>query len=352
MIRAMASNTAASVPASSTRRPVAVVTETLDTRCAEWLGERCEVVWARLDADGAEDRVPLEEVLPEAEALIVRTYTRVDAALLAGAPKLRVVGRAGVGLDNVDLAACRARGVPVVYTPDANTQAVVEYVLGLMLDWARPRDTGAMREPIEAERFHQLRKTQVGRQLSDLTLGVLGLGRIGTKLGRVAATLGMKVLACDLLADTEAGRAELTRRAQCPGASPIELVDHDTLYRHGDIVSVHVDGRASNRGLIDASVTARLKPDVLLINAARGMLVDNAALADFARSNPDARLVLDVHDPEPPPAPPGYPLWGLDNVTLMPHLASRTDTALENMSWVVRDIAAVLADDPPRYPAW
>ncbi len=310
--------------------PRVVITETLDTLCAQWLEKRAELIWCPL-----EDESRLRTALADAEGLIVRTYTQVNDALLDLAPKLKVVGRAGVGLDNIDLEACRRRGVRVVYTPDANTQAVVDYVLGLMLDVLRPWT--AMPAGITPEAFHALRKSEVGLQLDQLTLGILGLGRIGKKLARVASTLGMKVLACDLLPEASLRAAVDT---------PFDYVDQATLFRESHIVTVHVDGRPENRHLLNRRSLADLREDSVLINAARGMLVDAQALADWARAHPQARVLLDVHEPEPPTA--DYPLWNISNVTLLPHLASRTPTALENMSWVVRDIWRVLEGEQPQ----
>lgn len=313
-----------------------VITETLDPTCADWLAQRCEVVWCEADEPGHD----LESLLPEAEALVVRTYTIVDAALLDRAPKLRVVGRAGVGLDNIDVAACRARGVEVVYTPDANTQAVVEYVIGLMLDWARPRTD--LPADADGAAFHALRKSETGKQLDQLTLGILGFGRIGKRLGRAAHALGIPLKVCDLLPE-----AELRRAVEFP----FEFVDHAALYAGSDIVSIHVDGRPENLRMIDAEALSHLKDDALLINAARGMLVDHAALADWALSHPEAHAILDVLDPEPPPPADEFPVRHLPNVRVLPHLASRTHEALQNMSWVVRDVAAVLAGQTPQCPA-
>lgn len=315
--------------------PTVLITETLDPGPARWLEQHARVVWC------AHDHADLPRHLAQADALVVRTYTLVNDALLDKAPRVRVVGRAGVGLDNIDLEACRRRGVRVVSTPDANTQAVVEYVLGLMLDDLRPRCTLA--GPVDAATFHRLRKEQVGRQLDELTLGVLGLGRIGKRLGRVAHALGMKVLANDLLPEAELRAAV---------GYPFEYVDKPTLYARSDILTIHVDGRPENRRLIDAAALARLKPGCLLINAARGMLIDNAALAAWARSaaGRGGRAILDVHEPEPMPS--DYPLYNLPNVRLLPHLASRTGRALENMSWVVRDVVAVLEGKDPQYPAF
>ena len=319
--------------------PLVIITETLDAEAAAWLGQRARVLWCPHDRG-----VELDHHLAEAQALVVRTYTQVNEDLLARAPQLRVVGRAGVGLDNIDLPACRRRGVAVVYTPDANTQAVVEYVLGLMLDALRPR---AAFEPAPgaagAELFHEMRREHVGVQLDELTLGILGFGRIGQRLGRVAHALGMTLLVNDLKPEAELRAA---------AGYPFRCVDKPALYAQSDILSIHVDGRPENRGLIGAQALSELRPNCLLINAARGMLVDNAALAAWARGaeGRGGRVILDVHEPEPPPA--DYPFYGQANVRLLPHLASRTHRALRNMSWVVRDVAAVLAGAAPQYPAF
>ncbi|MGB0769075.1 MAG: NAD(P)-dependent oxidoreductase, partial [Phycisphaeraceae bacterium] len=313
--------------------PKCVITETLDPNCADWLAERCEIVWH------AQDAPDLDAQLADADALVVRTYTQVDQALLDRAPNVKVIGRAGVGLDNFDLPACEKRGVRVVYTPDANTQAVVEYVFGLILDHYRPRTTLA--HGTTAQDFHQLRKTEVGVELADLTLGILGMGRIGKRIATAAHAMGINVLGCDLL-------DEPTLRKAIPNV-PFDCVDHETLYENSDILTVHTDGRPTNRHLIDADALSRLRDDALFINAARGMLVDHAALAEWLKTNPNAAAILDVHDPEPPAE--DHPLYALGNARLLPHLASRTDTALKNMSWVVRDVAAVLEGREPTYPA-
>ena len=311
-----------------------LITERLDEECAAWLGERAEVVWVPHD-----DAAAMGRELPTADGMVVRTYTQVDSAMLSQAPKLKVVGRAGVGLDNFDLPACAAAGVKVVYTPDANTQAVVEYVTGLMLDHVRPRT--ALPSGADAEVFHGMRKTEVGVQLNEMTLGILGFGRIGKRLGKVAHAIGMNLRVCDLLPEAELRKAV---------DYPFDFISHEALYAGSDVLSIHVDGRPENRGLIDAAALSAMRDSALLINAARGMLVDHTALASWAAERPGVKALLDVHDPEPPAA--DSPLHGLSNVTLLPHLASRTGTALKNMSWVVRDVAAVLADETPTFPAY
>jgi D-3-phosphoglycerate dehydrogenase len=312
-----------------------VLTEHLDEACADWIAERTDLVRCKLDDDAA-----LRHELADADALIVRTYTQVNDALLDQAPKVRVVARAGVGLDNVDLDACRRRNIRVVYTPDANTQAVVEYVWALIFDRFRPRNP--MIGVTDAATFHKHRAEQVGRQVDELTLGILGVGRIGRRMAQVAAAFGVNVICNDLLTPEQ---------LNLPAGQPGRFVDKQTLWAESDILTIHVDGRAGNRHLINTAVLDQLKPSCLLINAARGMLVDAGALAKWAKrvEAHGGGAVLDVHDPEPPT--PEYPLWDLTNVKLLAHLASRTHTAMANMSWVVYDVMAVLEGREPKYPA-
>jgi phosphoglycerate dehydrogenase-like enzyme len=313
-------------------RPTVLIAERLAQAPAQWLGERAALIWAQ------NDPATLQEHLPEADALIVRTYTTVTAELLDQAPKLKVVGRAGVGLDNVDLQACRERGIQVVYTPDANTQAVVEYVFALMFDALRPRV--GLDGPTSPEQFHALRKANVGKQIEELTLGIVGFGRIGRRVGEVAYALGMNLTVCDLLPESQVRKAV---------RFPFEYLDHESLYAHSDIVTLHVDGRASNRGLIDAQALARFRDNAMLVNTSRGFVIDSEALAQWAKEHPEGQAILDVHEPEPPPE--DYPLWNLPNVRLMPHLAARTHRAMANMSWVVHDVVAVLEGRRPENPA-
>ncbi|RMH25933.1 MAG: 3-phosphoglycerate dehydrogenase, partial [Planctomycetota bacterium] len=299
-------------------RPVVAITEPLDEDAAAWLADRCEVVLAPCGDDGA-----LGAALERADALIVRTYTRVDAALLARAPRLRVVGRAGVGLDNIDLRACRTRGVEVVHTPGANTAAVVEFVWSAVFASVRPIDP--LERALPADAWRARRDTGLApRELAGLTLGVLGLGRIGSAVARVGGTLMGRVIYHDLR------EIPATQRA---GA---EAVSRDGLLAESDILTVHVDGRASNRGLIGAGACARLRPEVIFINTSRGFVVDRPALAAFLRANPEARALLDVHDPEP--IPPGDPLWGLPNARLTAHVAAATVPAKRAMSRVVERV--------------
>ncbi|MEC9373832.1 MAG: NAD(P)-dependent oxidoreductase [Planctomycetota bacterium] len=302
--------------------PLVVVTEPIDAECEAWLRERCEVVECAVEDGG------FEGLLARAEGLIVRTYTVVDEGLLKRAARLRVVGRAGVGIDNIDAAACRRRGIAVVNTPEANADAVAEFVWACVFDAMRPRLF--LDRALSAERWHRVREELIAeRQLSDLTLGVWGMGRIGRRVARIGAALGMRVVYYDIV-EIEAGARE--------GAAPME---RDMLLAESHIISLHVDGRAENRNMVGTRELNRMREDVLLINAARGFIVDAAALAAFLRERPEAQAVLDVHEPEP--FGPEHPLVDVKNAHLSPHIAAATRTAKKNMSWVVRDVWAALS---------
>jgi phosphoglycerate dehydrogenase-like enzyme len=316
---------------SNGNKPVVLVTEGSDAKPLEWLRERVEVVEI-----GADDP-SFGNQLARADGLAVRTYTKVNDALLACAPKLKVVGRGGVGLENIDVAACRRRGVEVVYTPDANTLAVGDFVIGYMLQLLRP--WGFFRDAaLDPKEFKRFRNTERGVQLNELTLGILGMGRVGRRLGHIAANgFGMSVIYNDLL------------DVQSQLDFPAKPVDKPTLYRTADVLSLHVDMRPGNEHLVGHEQLATMKPSAIVINTSRGEVLDAQALADAIRAKRLAGAALDVFDPEPPKA--DFPLLGLKNVLLTPHVAARTYTAIENMSWVVRDIVAVLNGQRPKYPA-
>jgi phosphoglycerate dehydrogenase-like enzyme len=312
------------------KQPLTVVlAEGLHEECATWLREQLPP-GSRVVFAGADGEPSLNELLPVAHALVVRTYTKVDAALLARAPLLKVIGRAGAGLENINVQACQSAGVQVVSTPDANTQAVAEYVWGLILHHFRPHSE--LPRQCSAHTFHSLRQTEIGREVAELTLGIVGMGRIGKRVACIAHAVGMKVLACDLLPESDI-------RAGLP-AVPFAFVRHADVYSGSDVISVHADGRAGNMKMLGAAEFALMRPDAVFINAARGLLVDHDSLAAWLQRNNSAHVYLDVHDPEPPP--PDYPLWNLPNATLLPHQASRSHSALLRMSWVVRDVLKVL----------
>jgi len=311
--------------------PLVLVTEGSDPVPLQWLKERVNVVEIGVDEP------PFNQHLGRAAALVVRTYTKVNQAMLERAPKLRVVGRGGVGLENIDVAACRRRGVEVVFTPDANTLAVGDFVFGCMLQLLRP--WAFFREKVyEPKEFKRIRDTVRGRQLNELTLGILGMGRVGRRVGHIAANgFGMRVIYNDLL--------DLRDQLDFM-ATPVDKL---ALFRSCDVLSIHVDMRPGNENLVGREQLALLKPNAILINTSRGEVLDAHALAAALREKKLAGAAIDVFWPEPPKA--DFPLLGMENVLLTPHVAARTHTALENMSWVVRDVVEVLEGRRPRFPA-
>ncbi|EQD80354.1 D-3-phosphoglycerate dehydrogenase, partial [mine drainage metagenome] len=272
------------------------------------------------------NRAALIAALADADGLIVRTYTRVNADLLAAAPKLKAVARAGVGLENIDLEACGKRGIQVLSTPHANTHAVVEYVFNLVFSLVRP--VMNLKIPVSEDEFHRCRKANRGLELHGKTLGILGMGRIGRAVGRVAVAFGMNVIYNDIV--------DVSQFVDFPAQS----VDKPELYRRSDILTIHVSHRPGNRGMMNREALSQLQPHAILINTARGEVMDAPALADALKSGTLSGAALDVHEPEPPG--PDYPLWGLSNLILAPHLAARTQGALDAMSWVARDLVEYL----------
>jgi len=310
---------------SDPTRPVILVSEPLNEGSLAYLADHGELRRATPQtAAGA---------IAEADALVVRTYTRVDESLLGRAPRLKVVGRAGVALDNIDVPACRARGVAVVHTPEANTLAVVDYTVRMILEMNRrfwPIDGY-----LSPQDFHAARQQTFGRFLSGATLGIVGCGRIGSRVGRAAVGLGMHVLTNDIL-DIHVDY-------------PAEAVEKPTLYARSDIVTLHVPLTDLTEGLICAETLGQFRPGAQLINAARGACVVAADLAEALRDGRLSFAAIDCHHPEPPPA--DYPLFGLDNVILTPHIAARVPDAVQRMCDVVRDVVAVLQGRAPKYPA-
>jgi (S)-sulfolactate dehydrogenase len=284
-----------------------------------------------IDLSDADEK--LAEELPAADGLLVRTETRVNATLLDAAPRLRVVARPGSGLDNIDLQACKERDVTVVYAPGANAQGVAEYVMTLVCDALRPRMK--VTAPMTPEEWSAARAAGMApRQMSEQTFGILGMGHVGRRVAQAAGGLGFRVLYHDVIEMDSCDRFGAT------GASLMGLLEES------DVLSLHVDGRSSNRHFMRDTRLSCLKPTVLLINTSRGFIVDNSALRSFLDSNPQSHAILDVHDPEP--LSKENPLWGSANVDFYPHLASRTAAAERAMSGVVDDLIAVLSGQQPR----
>jgi phosphoglycerate dehydrogenase-like enzyme len=309
-------------------KPLILVTEGLEKVPFAWLRENAQVVevsWKEPEK--------LRAALHNADAMVVRTYTLVTDEMLSHGPKLKVVGRAGVGLDNIDLDACQRRGIKVLSTPTANTRAVCEYVFNLIFCLTRPLIN--CKQPISDEEFHRLRAVTRGLELSGKTMGILGMGRIGRGVGKIAWAMQMDVLYNDLV--------DVSAHIDYPAKS----VSKPELYEKADILTVHVNHQPDNLNyhLIDAAVFSRMKPTALFLNTSRGEVVAAEDLATALKTHRIAGACIDVHDPEPPPA--DYPLWaggGCPNLWFAPHLAARTQGALDRMSWVARDVVEFLLE--------
>jgi len=306
--------------------PLVIQTENLPQVCSDWLAERCDLHVCQTNS------LRFEELLPTASGLVIRTYTTVDQAMIESAVNLVVVGRAGGGIDNIDLVACKKHDIRIVHTPEANSESVVEFVLSRML--ASVRKTTRVDRVVDQKEWNLLRDNAVNpRQFDEMTLGIIGFGRIGSKLGNVAATLGFQVLFHDLL--------------QIDNTQNCTQVPLEQLLLESDIISVHVDGRKDNTHLCNTEFFQNLKSGAIFINTSRGFVVEASSLANHLRHDLEATAILDVHDPEPIQST--YPLLDLPNVELYPHIACKTKTATINMGWVVRDVLAVIKGETPVY---
>ena len=281
----------------------------------------------------------LHREIAAADALVIRTAGTIDAALMDAAPRLRVIGRHGVGYDQVDVPAATARGIQVVYTPGANTEAVAEHALAFMIGLSKQFPLHMT--SLTSGRYDD-RTKYVGRDLTGRRIGIIGFGRIGKRVGELARVgFGMEVLYCDIIAPPPEAEAKA-------GARRVGL---DELLLASEYVTLHVPLDDSTRRMIDRAALAKMRPDAILINTCRGPVVDEAAVAEAL----DSRLLFgygaDVYDIEPPPA--DHPLISRvgRNVMLTPHSAAQTVESLRNMAdGVAEDVAGVLAGRPPLNP--
>jgi len=253
----------------------------------------------------------LAAALADAEALIVRSAVQVDDALMEKAPNLRVIGRAGVGVDNIDADAATRRGIVVMNTPGANAVAVAELTIGLMLSLARK--VPAANASMHAGRWEK--KSLQGAELKGKALGILGLGRIGLEVAKRARGFGLEIIGSDPFVSAAVARE-----------NGIRLVTLEELFAGSDYLTLHVGLTPQTAGIVNAKTLAAMKKGVRIINCARGELVDEAALAAALKSGQVAGAALDVFTEEPPK---NSPYAGLDNVILTPHIAGSTGEAQE-----------------------
>ena len=262
----------------------------------------------------------LREALADCAGLVVRSETKVTSDLLDSATALRVVGRAGVGVDNIDVPAATERGIVVMNAPDGNTITTAEHTIALLIALARrvPQANSSLKSG------HWDRKSFIGVELQGKTLGVVGMGRIGRTVASRARAFGMKIVAFDpFIAPEQARDAE------------IELAPLDELFASADFITIHTPLTAETRGVIGHDAFARMKQGVRIVNCARGGLVDESALHDAIKSGKVAGAALDVFTEEPPAA--GHPLLLLDEVIVTPHLGASTTEAQEGVAFTVAE---------------
>ncbi len=259
------------------------------------------------------DQLPegLAAALADADGLVVRSAVQVDDALMEHAPKLRVIGRAGVGVDNIDAEAATRRGIVVMNTPGANAVAVAELTVALMLGLARKLP--AANATMHAGKWEK--KNLQGSELRGKTLGILGLGRIGLEVAKRARVFGVEIIGADPFVSAAVARE-----------SGIVLVPIEELFAKADYLTLHVGLTPQTAGIINAKNLAAMKKGVRIVNCARGELVDDAALVAALKSGQVAGAALDVFSVEPPK---DSPYFGLDNVILTPHIAGSTGEAQE-----------------------
>ncbi len=266
------------------------------------------------------DLTALREALSDCVGLVVRSETKVAGDLMDVAPLLRVIGRAGVGVDNIDVSAATARGIVVMNAPDGNTITTAEHTVALLIALARrvPQASASLK----AGKWD--RKSFIGVELQGKTLGVVGLGRIGRTVALRARAFGMRIVAFDPFIAAEQARD-----------LEIELAPLDQVFDEADFLTVHTPLTPETRGIIGKDAFAKMKKGVRIINCARGGLVDEGALYDAIKSGIVAGAALDVFEQEPPPA--DHPLLSLEEVIATPHLGASTTEAQEGVAFTVAE---------------
>lgn len=285
-------------------RPNVIIAESIAEQGLEALAPVANVV----DLVGA-DRREILAAMAEASAIIVRSATKVDREMIEAAPNLTVIGRAGIGTDNIDLDAATERGVMVVNAPNANTISAAEHTMALILAQARriaEADRSLREGRWDRSRFQ-------GIELHGKTLGVLGLGRIGTLVAQRASAFGMRIVAYDPYVSAD--------RARRLG---VEMMDLDDVLGIADIITIHLPKTSKTERLIDAGAIARMKDGVRIVNVARGGIVDEADLADAVRSGKVGGAAVDVFETEPTT---DSPLFTVPEIVVTPHLGASTREA-------------------------
>ena len=294
------------------------------------LEEKCDVVYA----DSFEEENLMRQG-HDVDAIIVRANGSVTKALMDSASRLRVIGRHGVGLENIDLLAAKEHGIEVVYTPAANAESVAEHFVALALMLAKKLRLGDM--ALRAGNW-KARYELLGREIYGKVLGIVGFGRIGKQTARICRKgFGMSVLYYDVVSFPEEEKELDAKR-----------VDLKQIFREGDFISINLPLLPQTRGMINADLLKLMKPTAFLINMARGPLWNEGDVARALKENWIAGAGSDVFEVEP--SPPGNPLFEMDNFVGTPHMAAHTEESMTRMSMVSRDILAVLEGRKPEYP--
>ena len=305
-----------------------LITEQIEGSAVTELSQHHEV---RIDPQLWSDPSQLTAAIGDFDAIIVRNQTKVTAELIQAGVNLKVIGRAGAGLDNIDCDAASSTGVVVCYTPAENSLSVAELVLGFMLSLAR--DIPAAQNSTAAGNWERKRFT--GIELSGKTLGIIGFGRIGTMVTERARAFGMTIIAFDeYISETAPSLLE----------NDVELVDLPTLLSRSDFVSCHTPLTSETRGFVNAEFLSQMKETAYFINASRGEVVNEAALIDGLEAKKIAGIALDVREVEPPVA---GKLEQMENVLLTPHIGAFTHEAQNRViEQVCRDVSTVLDGQP------
>jgi len=304
-------------------RPVVLLAEKLAPSAVELLGDDVEI----RHVDGT-DRPALLSAVADADALLVRSATKVDAEVLAASTRLKVVARAGVGLDNVDVPAATARGVMVVNAPTSNIVSAAEHAIALLFAAARhiPPADAALRQG------QWKRSAYTGVELNGKTVGIVGLGKIGQLVAQRLAAFGVTLIAYDPYVAP-------ARAAQLG----IELASLDDVLRRADVISIHLPKTPETLGLIGKDQLAITKKGVIIVNAARGGLIDEVALAEAVRSGHVGGAGIDVYVTEPTTS---SPLFELENIVVTPHLGASTDEAQDRAGTdVAKSVQLALAGE-------
>lgn len=296
-----------------------VITEFMDEAAVSRLVKAYDTLY---DPKLVDDPAALHDHLTSARALIVRNRTQVGETLLSMGPKLKLIGRLGVGLDNIDVVACKARSIAVIPATGANDLSVAEYVITSALLLLR----GAFMRAAEVASGGWPRQSMMGRELAGKTIGLVGYGSIAREVAWRAHMMGMQIVAYDpyLMADH-------------PGWQIARNVSLDGVLEFSDVISLHTPLTDATRNMIDAAALARMKPDAILINAARGGIVDEAALAEALKAGRLGGAALDVFETEPLTAEAGEKFKDLANLVLTPHIAGVTGESNERVSHLIAD---------------